>query len=36
MHVFQESEAVVLIGKEHTRMHSLFEKDVNFVAQSSL
>lgn len=36
MHVFQESGAVVLIGKEHTCMHLLFEKDVSFVVQSVL
>lgn len=37
MHVFQESGAVVLIGKEeHTHMHLLFEKDVSFVVHSVL
>lgn len=34
MHVFQESEAVVLIGKDCAHIHSLTEKDVNFVTQS--
>lgn len=36
MHVFQESEAVVLIGKDCSHIHSLTEKDMNFVTQSHI